>query len=153
MNILYHHRTRGKDVERVHILGMVRAFRKLGHEVHIASPPGTDLDEDKAKLHSLKSKNNEIWRKVSVHVPEVFFELIEILYNAFAFVRIISVTRKKKFKLIYERYALFSFAGVLFSRLQGIPIFLEVNDSAVVERNRKVFFGKIARRIDRKSVV
>jgi glycosyltransferase involved in cell wall biosynthesis len=149
VNILYHHRTRGQDVERVHILGMVRAFRELGHTVYIVSPPGTDLDgEEGMDLHSLKGGKNEIWRRVSVHLPEVFFELIEILYNAFAFAQMVFVTRKKKIDFVYERYALFSFTGVLFSKTHRIPILLEVNDSAIVERNRKVFFFKIARRIE-----
>ena len=148
MNILYHHRTRGKGAEGAHILGMVRAFRELGHTVYVVSPPGTELDEGQADLHSLKDSKKEISRKVSVSFPEVFFELLEILYNVFAFFQMIFVMRKKKIDFVYERYALFSIAGILFSRIHGIPILLEVNDSAVVERIRKVLFSKIASRIE-----
>jgi glycosyltransferase involved in cell wall biosynthesis len=148
VNILYHHRTRGKGAEGAHILGMVRAFRELGHIVYIVSPPGTDLDEGQANLHSLKDPKKKILRKVSVSFPEVFFELLEILYNVFAFVQMIFLMRKKKIGFVYERYALFSIAGILLSRIYGIPIILEVNDSAVVERNRKVLFFKIASRME-----
>ena len=31
MRILYHHRTRGRHVEGVHIRGIVYALRELGH--------------------------------------------------------------------------------------------------------------------------
>ena len=148
VNILYHHRTRGKGAEGTHILGMVRAFRELGHTVHFVSPPGTEL-EDQANLQSLKDPKKEVLRKVSASFPEVFFELLEILYNVFAIFQMIFVMRKKKIDFIYERYALFSIAGILFSRIHGIPILLEVNDSAVVDRNRKVLFLRIASRIER----
>jgi glycosyltransferase involved in cell wall biosynthesis len=45
MKILYHHRTQGRRVERVHILGLVQALRERGHEVRILSPPGVRLEE------------------------------------------------------------------------------------------------------------
>ena len=45
MKILFHHRTLADGAEGIHIEAMVRAFRGLGHEVHIiglaasAEPP------------------------------------------------------------------------------------------------------------------
>jgi len=35
VNILYHHRTRARDVEGVHIRGMIQGLRHLGHEVDV----------------------------------------------------------------------------------------------------------------------
>ena len=42
MKVLYHHRTRGKGAEGVHILGIVKAMRELGMTVDIMSMPGAD---------------------------------------------------------------------------------------------------------------
>ena len=44
MNVLYHHRTRGQDVEAVHIRGIVNGLRALGHRVDVVSPPGVDVE-------------------------------------------------------------------------------------------------------------
>ena len=148
MDILYHHRTRGEGVERVHILGMVRAFRKLGHGVRFVSPPGLNMDGEFPVSSFKRNGGNGFWRFISRFFPEFLFEFLEVFYNLFAFAQMLSVTREKKIDFIYERYALFSFAGVLFSKMQGIPILLEVNDSAIVKRNRKIFFRKIACRIE-----
>jgi glycosyltransferase involved in cell wall biosynthesis len=148
MDILYHHRTRGEGVERVHILGIVRAFRELGHEISFVSPPGIDMDGECPDLSFKRNGGNGCWRFINRFFPEVLFEFLEVFYNLFAFAQMISVTRKKEFDFIYERYALFSFAGILFSKMKGIPILLEVNDSAVVKRNRTIFFRKIACRIE-----
>jgi hypothetical protein len=38
MRILYHHRTRSRDGQRVHIDGLVGALRRAGHEVEIVEP-------------------------------------------------------------------------------------------------------------------
>jgi hypothetical protein len=48
MHILYHHRTAGDRVEAVHILGIVRALRAMGHTVEISSPPGCDPERKAA---------------------------------------------------------------------------------------------------------
>lgn len=42
MNILFHHRTRGKGAEGVHIRGVVKGLRQLGHNVAILSLPGAE---------------------------------------------------------------------------------------------------------------
>ena len=48
MRILYHHRTRGRHVEGVHIRGIVHALRSLGHEVSVLSFPGADPEHEHA---------------------------------------------------------------------------------------------------------
>lgn len=148
MNIIYHHRTRGEYVERVHILGMARAFKKLGHDVKIVSPPGVNPDKERTVLDSRESQRNGFWRFISLYFPEAIFEMLEVFYNLLASLRLIAVTRGKKVDLIYERYALFSFAAVFLSRKLGIPIILEVNDSASVKRIRNLFFLETANRIE-----
>ena len=51
MNILYSHRTQGKRVEAVHIMGIVNGLRKLGHKVTIIGPPGRS-EEHTSELQS-----------------------------------------------------------------------------------------------------
>jgi hypothetical protein len=46
MRILYHHRTRGRHVEGVHIRGIVQALRALGNDVSIMSFPGADPEHE-----------------------------------------------------------------------------------------------------------
>ena len=38
MKILYHHRTRSKDGQYVHISELIGALRRLGHEVVVVAP-------------------------------------------------------------------------------------------------------------------
>ena len=42
VRIIYHHRTRFTDAQRIHILEMVHAFEELGHQVRIVSLVPTD---------------------------------------------------------------------------------------------------------------
>ena len=152
LKILYHHRTRGDNVERVHILGMVVALENLGHRVFIAGPPGVKLEKKLTKNVTLKRRSGwtiELWRKLSSHCPEVFFEMMEIMYNFYSFFNLFRAFRKKRIDFIYERYALFSFSGVLFSKIRKAPIFIEVNDSALVERNRNLLFIALARKLEK----
>ncbi|TNC82688.1 MAG: glycosyltransferase WbuB [Oleiphilus sp.] len=155
MHVVYHHRTRGAGAEGVHIMGIVKAFRSLGHTVTLLSLPGSDPEaaakqvqsasEDKAKASGLLRRVMDMTR----HVPEFVFELIEVVYNLIALVRLWQSTKPEtSVSLIYERYSLFMFAGISIARLRKIPIVLEVNDSAIVERVRPLFFKALARRIE-----
>ena len=46
MRILYHHRTRGRNVEGVHIRGIVGALREMVHDVRVMSFPGADPETE-----------------------------------------------------------------------------------------------------------
>ena len=46
MNILFHHRTRGKGAEGVHIRGVTKGLRDLGHNVSILSLPGAEPETE-----------------------------------------------------------------------------------------------------------
>lgn len=50
---------------------------------------------------------------------------------------------------IYERYSLFTFATVMLARRRKLPIILEVNDSAIVDRVRPLFLKRLALAIER----
>jgi len=149
MNILYHHRTRGQEVERVHIMGVVKALRQLGHQVTIVSPPGANPDKPSSNVQFAHAKKRTGWNFVSRYVPEFLFEFLEICYNLYAYVQMKSVMKNHKIAFIYERYALFGFAGVLLAKRYKTPILLEINDATFVERVRKLKCRRLAAKIER----
>jgi glycosyltransferase involved in cell wall biosynthesis len=155
MNVLYHHRTRGQDVEGVHIRGMVGALRQLGHRVDVLSPPGVAINGEAqaaggepATRRAALSRRSP-WALVAASVPEAVFEAIEVAYNAYALPALEARLLRRRYQLIYERYALFSLAGVIAARRRKVPIILEVNDSALVDRIRPLRLQAAARRVER----
>jgi len=145
LNILYHHRTRGSDVEKVHILGMVDALNRLGHEVMVVSPPGVQLK----RASATSAKHSRWFRRFTCYVPEILFEGLEMLYNLTAYPRIKRAALEQNADVIYERYALFCFAGVAMARCLKIPIILEINDATFLNRVRKLKLNRLARYLER----
>ena len=145
MNILYHHRTRGRHVEGVHIRGIVHALRELGHEVSVMSFPGADPEREQPE-----AAGGERGRLAGfvTKLPGVVFEVFELLYNIVTLARMTRAWRTHPPKLIYERYSLFLFATVWLARRRGIPLVLEINDSALVDRVRPLTMKGLARRIE-----
>ena len=144
MNILYHHRTRGRHVEGVHIRGIVHALRELGHRVEVMSFPGADPENE---TETTGGGKGGLARFVT-RLPGVVFELFELLYNLVTLVRMTRAWRRTVPTLVYERYSLFLFATVWLARRRGIPIVLEINDSALVDRVRPLSMKRLARRIE-----
>lgn len=150
MKVLYHHRTRGKGAEGAHIKGIVMAFRDLGHSVTLSSihnvdptaPPADSIAQPSKP--SLKNKILELTK----HMPELVFEFLELLYNIVALRQIRSEIAKQTPDVIYERYSLFMFATAWYAKRKGIPMILEVNDSALVERVRTLLLKKLACKIE-----
>lgn len=151
MRILYHHRTRGRDVEGVHIRGVVHALRDLGHEVEILSFPGADPESEDDAVATRARSSGRLARWVT-RLPGVCFEAMEIGYNLVTWWRVGRVIARQPPSLIYERYSLFLFASVWLARRQRIPIILEINDSALVERVRPLSLKSLARRIERRCL-
>lgn len=154
MNVLYHHRTRGAGAEGAHIKGIVMAFRKLGHNVKLSSIHNVDptkpieptMEKSKATGAPKPFKNKIL--ELTKYMPEFAFEILEILYNLFAWRQVKNEIEAEKPTFIYERYSLFMFASVWYAKKRNIPLILEVNDSALVERVRHLLFKKIACRIE-----
>lgn len=145
MNILYHHRTRGRHVEGVHIRGIVYALRELGHAVSVMSFPGADPEKEKDEGSPGQRSR---FAALVTRLPGVVFEIFELLYNAVTLARMLREWRHAPPRLIYERYSLFLFATVWLARRRGIPIVLEINDSALVDRVRPLVMKDLARRIE-----
>lgn len=146
--VLYHHRTQGKAVEGVHIRGITDALRAQGVAVDIISLPGADpYSSPKAMSPTRQGKR---WMGAVTHLPEPLFELVEIAYNLVAGWRIRTwLRRNPDVDFIYERYSLFMFESIRIARKRGIPIILEVNDSATAVRVRPLFFQKLATVVER----
>lgn len=149
MRILYHHRTRGREVEGVHIRGVVNALRGLGHEVTVLSFPGADpeLEQQHPSGTSAPNGRGRLGALVS-RMPGVLFEMLELGYNLVTLVRLRRAFARLRPQLVYERYSLFLCATVWMARRRGIPVILEINDSALVERVRPLWLKSLARRIE-----
>jgi len=144
MRILYHHRTRGRHVEGVHIRGIVHALRDLGHDVTVLSFPGADPEHE----FSSTASGNGRMAAIVARMPGVLFELLELGYNLVTLVRVGLAISRLRPQLIYERYSLFLFMTVWLARRHGIPVVLEINDSALVHRVRPLKLKSLARRIE-----
>jgi glycosyltransferase involved in cell wall biosynthesis len=147
MRIVYHHRTRGLRVEGVHIRGIVNALRELAHEVTVVSFPGADPEHEPTANAASGAGRGRLAGAVA-HLPGVLFEFMEIAYNLVTWLRMGAVIRRQRPQLIYERYSLFLCATVWLARRKGIPIILEINDSALVERVRPLWLKALARGVE-----
>ena len=147
MRILYHHRTRGRHVEGVHIRGVVNALRELGHQVQVISFPGADPEHEQSPKAAPPGAGR--LAAAVAQLPGVVFEMAELGYNAITLLRVNKAMRTFRPELIYERYSLFLWATVWLARKRGVPIVLEINDSALVHRVRPLRLKGWSRRIER----
>lgn len=128
MKILYHHRTRSKDGQYVHIEEMIRALRQLGHEVIVVAPPS-------AETESFGSDAGMVaWLKRSL--PQFVYEIMELAYSLVAYRRLARAVREHQPDCLYERYNLFLPAGIWLKRKYKLPMLLEVNAPIFEERTR-----------------
>jgi glycosyltransferase involved in cell wall biosynthesis len=128
MKILYHHRTRSKDGQYVHIEEMIAALRQLGHDVIVVAPPS-------AETESFGSDAGMVaWLKRSL--PQFVYEIMELAYSLVAYRRLARAVREHKPDCLYERYNLFLPAGVWLKRKYKLPMLLEVNAPIFEERAR-----------------
>jgi glycosyltransferase involved in cell wall biosynthesis len=156
VHILYHHRTAGDRVEAVHILGMVRALRAMGHTVEISSPPGCDPerkatgperpDAPAPQEGTLRSRLKRFARKAPLWV----FEIAELGYNVYSFGDLL----RRRFAagrpdLILERTTSNSFAPTWLARRWKAPIVQEVNVTTRIGRLRPLVLRGTTERIER----
>ena len=132
MNILYHHRTRATDAQRVHILEIVNALRGLGHRVTIASL----VDTEARPGHAADEAGEASWKKLVRRIP-YGYELAQLGYNFAALPWLLWKIRRERIDFIYERYSLFNACGVLAARLSRRPIVLEVNSPLALEQRQE----------------
>ena len=88
LRILYHHRTRSRDGQSVHIDEMIGALRGAGHSVQIVGPQRVDA------MRTSRGKRL---------LPRFLYELLEFGYSAFEFLKLASAVLKTRPHAIYER--------------------------------------------------
>ena len=143
MQILYHHRTLGDGAEGIHVSSIVQAFRKLGHDVKVAALIGEQTN--------LVTQRGRRIKALLGLAPRIVYELLELAYTMAGY-RLLKVTASGwKPELLYERYALFNFAGLKFARRQNIPFVLEVNAPLAYERTNyeELVLNRLARHCER----
>lgn len=120
MRILYHHRTQGEEPESIHIAAIVDALLAHGHEVRIVGPVPMQHQATQGSRRSMLGR-------IKNCAPRLLFELMQLAYNLIVDRRLAKAIGEFKPDVIYERYALFNFAGVRRAGKLGIPLILEVN--------------------------
>lgn len=152
MNILFHHRTRGRGAEGVHIRGVVKGLTELGNTVSILSIPGAEPESEEqvtpAQNQPTKKNGFSFLSDITKHVPEFVFEMFELAYNLLAVFRLKKSVKSNNINLIYERYSLFMFISVWWAKRNNIDIILEINDSCQVHRVRALTFKRLAGKIE-----
>jgi len=105
---------------------MIDAFERTGFEV----------DEVGLTAGEAKSLNeeNSFWEGFSRIVPDFCVEILEYLYSLPAALWLYARIMRDRPDIVYERYALGNFAGVLAAKWANIPIFLEVNSPLAQEK-------------------
>lgn len=154
LKIIYHFRVRGVGAEGVHIAGIVNGFRSLGHEVVLVSPTNADPTSGNENMKEKAgaegcSALKPLLHLLADHLPQPFFELMELLYNFVAIPKLWCACSREGVDYIYERCAFFNFSGAIVAQLKGIPLILEVNELSGYERVRGQFFVKFCACIER----
>lgn len=144
MKILYLHRTQGEEPESIHILSIVTALRKLGNTVEILGPSKKDMASAGSNVRLLSA--------VKKYFPKILFEIIQILYNVLYYIKVKKFIKQYKPDFIYERYALYSCAGVMAAKKLNIPLILEVNTpyAHAWSKYYKLYFPALARYFENK---
>jgi glycosyltransferase involved in cell wall biosynthesis len=128
MRILFHHRIASRDGQAVHIEELIAALQHQGHETILVGPPGF--------MATGFGGSNPFVDRIKRWIPGALYELLEVAYNAKAFLRLRAAVRAQRPDVIYERFSLFLFAGLWMHRLSGIPMLLEVNAPLYEERSK-----------------
>lgn len=145
MKILYHHRIRSKDGQYVHLEELVGALRALGHDVLVVGPDAVgsaEFGSDAGVVAWMKRR-----------LPRAVYEVAEWGYGIHAYRRLARAIEAFRPDVLYERYNLFSTAGVKARRRYGLPMLLEINAPIYAERKRfdGIALDGLARASERKA--
>jgi glycosyltransferase involved in cell wall biosynthesis len=105
-----------------HAGGLARGLMRLGHEVYfVASGPASDIRDGSAPLHVVP------FGRFFQGLPDV----PHVAYNFKLVAVALPILARRRPSVIYQRHSAFNCAGVVLSRLLGVPLVLEVNNSEV----------------------
>ena len=119
LTFVYHHRTRARDGQSVHIDELVSALRRQGHAVHIVGPTRRDAMAGD---------------RLAITMPAFIHELLELGYSIIEFIKLQRAIRRFRPDAIYERANIFMLSGVWAARFNRLPLLLEVNSPLALER-------------------
>ncbi len=118
----------GRKGASIHVQEVVRALRKLGCEVELfvtrldgAVPPGLEG----LRIHRLPAPDRRV--DAAAREQAALAANDDLL---------LALERCEGFDFVYERYSLWSRAGMAFAQAQGIPGILEVNSPLIEEQSR-----------------
>ena len=114
MRILFHHRTRGTDAQRIHIQEIIAAFQQAGHEVLEASLVSVNSEDRIPEEESREAG----WKSVLRSLPGGY-DLAQLGYNVVGIPMLLARLWRFRPDFVYERYALHNFAGIVAARLAG----------------------------------
>ena len=117
MRILYFYRGLVRSTQRIHIYGMIRAWRNLGHEVLECFPLSASADGTSATATRVR------------RLPLLLRNLAQIYADRPARKALERAQHDFQPDFIYERYALFSKCAGDIARRAGIPLVIEVNSA------------------------
>ena len=157
----------------IHVREMIEAFRRAGHSVSISSPA---MDTTKSgELNHFKSSENlpdvalrpigaeerhlklmKEFEKLDKFLgikTRIRQEIRNLFYNMTIYENVIEELRAQQIDFVYERYTLFSHAGIALAKELGVPHILEVNSPLAYEQEKmrglemKEFAGNSEKRI------
>lgn len=115
----------------IHMNSSIRAFRDTGCEV-------TVLVGSANKSFSGRSSKSISLPSPLIKIRKTLIDLAELGHSVVQYFGVAGRTCKPD--LIFERYSLFSWAGLALKRKWKIPYFVEFNDPGIETRNR--YFGR-----------
>ena len=119
LTILYHHRTRSRDGQSIHIDELIQALRDIGHNVVIVEP------------ERVPPTRQSLRKKV---LPKFLYEFLELCYSVVEFAKLARAARQHRPDALYQRANIFMLSGIWTARWFGIPYLLEVNAPLTLER-------------------
>jgi glycosyltransferase involved in cell wall biosynthesis len=126
MNVLYHHRTKSRDGQAVHIRELIAALRARGHRVE-------EWALSRGERGAMGSEGGAAGRLLS-RAPRWAYEVGEHAYGPLVAGRLAAAGRACEAEVLYERHALGNTAGVRAAARLSIPLLLEVNSPLARER-------------------
>lgn len=140
----------------IHILEMVNAFGRLGHEVTVFAPVrGVALAPLSADVIEVGAKlllNMERMPGVGIEARAGLKERRSMDISALITAEVLRRHERLPYDLIYERYSLFSTAGIEAAAALGVPCVVEVNAPLLDEQRifRRLVHEQEARHVARR---
>ncbi|MSR46558.1 MAG: glycosyltransferase [Planctomycetes bacterium] len=152
MRILYHHRTRSRDGQRVHIEGLVGALRRAGHELEIVEPRPRREQAEAAGGAKLGVATSGAAQPGDGGPPKAsaLRELAELAYNVPERWQLQRAVRRFRPDAIYSRHALYTTCAAAVARAHDLPLLIEVNAPLAQERSAHggLRFAAFARKLE-----